>query len=122
MRCSRRPSEMFGVACEKRASFISVWSLYGEAWPSLSVLFRTGPGKLWFGLSCLARLARLARSLACLFVRLVGWLIGFFVSVSAVAVVVRVGISALVLVWICFSVCVYCFVRCFHAYTKQRMF
>ena len=25
--------------------------LYGEAWPSLSNLFRTGPGKLWFGLS-----------------------------------------------------------------------
>ena len=25
--------------------------LYGEAWPSLSNLFGTGPGKLWFGLS-----------------------------------------------------------------------
>ena len=42
--------DMSGAACKKGYNLVRS-SLYGEAWPSLSDLFWTEPGKLWFGLS-----------------------------------------------------------------------
>ena len=38
-------------SCLWKAHHLVRSGLYGEAWPSLSNLFRTGPGKLWFALS-----------------------------------------------------------------------